>query len=333
MKIKIEALSIQLGGKRLLDNLYISIKDGEQWAVTGPSGSGKSMLGKAIAGRIFFRGKIEFFDQTYQHFSPKILLIEQQHQFKNKSNVSQFYYQQRFNSADSDDTTIVESLIEEIEPQRNDKWIEFFDLGPLLKKPLIQLSNGENKRLQLAKAMIQSPELLILDNPFVGLDKNGRNSLQTALDMIVAQGTTILLIAPLDDLPKCISHVAVLHDGNLIASTTKAEALLSTRVVKKIASTPAKMVYSLLDKVAAFNFVDAVNMQDVTISYNGKDILSRINWIVKKGERWCVTGGNGAGKSTLLSLVTADNPQAYANKIYLLLVIFHQNFICFSIRE
>jgi molybdate transport system ATP-binding protein len=66
-----------------------------------------------------------------------------------------------------------------------------------------------------------------------------------------------------------------------------------------------------------FPFNEVVRMKNVNISYNGKSILSNINWTIKKGERWAVAGPNGAGKSTLLSLITADNPQAYANDIWL----------------
>jgi molybdate transport system ATP-binding protein len=58
-------------------------------------------------------------------------------------------------------------------------------------------------------------------------------------------------------------------------------------------------------------------MNKVNIKYNHRTILDNINWEVRKGERWAVSGPNGAGKSTLLSLVNADNPQAYANEIYL----------------
>jgi molybdate transport system ATP-binding protein len=58
-------------------------------------------------------------------------------------------------------------------------------------------------------------------------------------------------------------------------------------------------------------------MKSVQVRYGDKQILRDINWEVKKGERWLLTGPNGAGKSTLLSLITADNPQAYSNEIYL----------------
>ena len=58
-------------------------------------------------------------------------------------------------------------------------------------------------------------------------------------------------------------------------------------------------------------------MKNVTVEYGDKKILDNINWKVMQGERWLLTGPNGAGKSTLLSLITADNPKAYANEIYL----------------
>ncbi len=58
-------------------------------------------------------------------------------------------------------------------------------------------------------------------------------------------------------------------------------------------------------------------MENVCIQYGNKRILDNITWAVKRGDCWNISGPNGAGKSTLLSLITPDNPQAYANEIYL----------------
>src|SRR3546814_2601873 len=54
-------------------------------------------------------------------------------------------------------------------------------------------------------------------------------------------------------------------------------------------------------------------MRDVSVRYGDTQVLDKINWTVKHGERWVLSGPNGAGKSTLFSLINADNPQAYAN--------------------
>ena len=58
-------------------------------------------------------------------------------------------------------------------------------------------------------------------------------------------------------------------------------------------------------------------MRNVSVQYGDKIILDKVNWKVMKGDRWLLSGPNGAGKSTLLSLITADNPKAYANSIFL----------------
>lgn len=58
-------------------------------------------------------------------------------------------------------------------------------------------------------------------------------------------------------------------------------------------------------------------MEHVSIRYGNRTILKEVDWEVKNGEKWALSGPNGAGKSTLLSLIYADNPQSYANTLYL----------------
>jgi len=72
-----------------------------------------------------------------------------------------------------------------------------------------------------------------------------------------------------------------------------------------------------LRQPAKVDFAIAVKMVDVVIRYGETTILKGIDWEVRNGERWSLSGPNGAGKSTILSLITADNPQAYANTIWL----------------
>lgn len=317
VKVSIENVSVTLGGKTILSQINLNLQKDEHWAIIGPSGSGKTTLAKAICHSIFFRGKIEISNLTNPEIKPNVILIEQQHRFKNKSNVENFYYQQRYNSTDKEDASTVEEELNtsSYNKEEKEKWVAFFSIQHILTKPMIQLSNGENKRLQLAKAMLKKPDLLILDNPFIGLDTRGRSSLKLALNEITTQGISIILIAAEQDLPSCITNVAFLENREIAIREFKQEFLshegkgnikLIDNMLLKKCFTAQKIDYNL-----------AIKMVNVNIQYNQHKILSNINWEVKAGEKWCLTGPNGSGKSTLLSLITADNPQAYANEIYL----------------
>jgi molybdate transport system ATP-binding protein len=315
MQITLKHVSVVLNNKKLLDDINLTIDNNENWAIVGKSGSGKTTLAKAISKQIFHHGEIS--TTTMNPKDSKIAFVPQQHQFKNKQNIHLFYHQQRFNSIDTEDTLTVAELLENKIDKKENKWISFFEIEPLLNKPMIQLSNGENKRLQLTRALQDDPQIIILDNPFIGLDKSGRAVLQNALDQLAQLGKKIILICNPKDTPNCITHIAYLHQGKLALQGTK-ELILKkletqeTNSPSLITSSISKLYQPVFD-----DFEKAVELQNVNIRYNEKVILENINWTINKGEKWCVSGPNGSGKSTLLSLITADNPQAFANQIWL----------------
>jgi len=305
-------VSVNTGGNQVLAPVNLIIHQREQWAIIGHSGSGKTTLAHVFQGKVFYRGTLiyHFSENSNDH----IELVEQQHHFKNLTNTSNFYYQQRFNASEAADSITVANALEGYTDWGN--WIELLHLNTLLAKPLLQLSNGENKRLQLAKALLANPALLILDNPFIGLDAEGRKTLHTILGSVCLKGIHIILITSPAELPACITHVAVLEKGVLLSAQKKQD-YLQYPVTVNTRSDVNTALLRQLQEPAETGFNMAVKMDGVTIRYGEKIILNKINWQVKKGECWNVSGPNGAGKSTLLSLITADNPQAYANKIIL----------------
>ena len=94
--IEIIDLSAKRSGVTVLTNIELSIHDGEQWAILGNSGSGKTSLALALTGQLFYTGKINF------HTNESIDLVEQQHRFRTLSNTNDFYYQQRFQSQEDE---------------------------------------------------------------------------------------------------------------------------------------------------------------------------------------------------------------------------------------
>ena len=306
-----EGVSVKLGGSTLLDQLDWTVYPGEQWAITGPSGSGKTVLAHTLLGTHFHTGRINTSAQ-------RIAVVEQQHRFRNRPGSTSLYYQQRFNSSDADQTITVEQELREYAGWEGqpDHWLDDLHIRPLLNKPLIQLSNGENKRVQLGIALLNQPELLILDNPFLGLDAEGRATLHAIINHLTTRGIQIMLITSPHELPESITHVGQLTNGKWTFLGSRSA--FHPEEKRDVAHLDPVLLGDLRSNFQqSEDFLLAVKMVDTSIKYGEATILDHINWEVRKGECWNVSGPNGAGKSTILSLITADNPQAYANEIWL----------------
>ncbi len=311
--LTLEGVSVQIGGTPLLDNLDWTITPGEHWALTGPSGSGKTVLAHTLLGRHFHTGQITL--------TQRAAIVEQQHRFRNRPGSTELYYQQRFNASDADQTiTVAQEIADAGWPEPDPAVIDLLHIDPLLQKPLIQLSNGENKRVQLAIALLNTPDFLILDNPFLGLDVEGRATLHDIINKLPQAGIHLLLITNPHELPTAITHVAQLVQGKWGYTGNKAGYHAGDQLQDKPNLDAALLEHlrtTTTGPAGPQDFTFAIRMIDTTICYGETTILKDIYWEVRKGERWNVSGPNGAGKSTLLSLITADNPQAYANEIWL----------------
>lgn len=296
----------------------------EHLAIIGSSGSGKTTLAKALSGKIFFGGTIEFGFEK-----PTINFIEQHYHFKNRSNTHDFYYQQRYNSFDSNDAL---SVIEELQTVSDDEQkinslLQRLHLSHKAQSPLLHLSSGEHKRFQLIKALLVPSQILILDEPFVGLDISSRKQLHNILNEIAAKGTQIILITDAGEIPSCITHIAHLEKGRLKNFSEKSSFDFSEIITQKafynINPNNLPIAKSKADRCSPSSggvrggWGSVVKMINVSVQYGDKKILHNINWTIQRGEKWLLKGHNGAGKSTLLSLIYGDNPQAYANEIYL----------------
>jgi molybdate transport system ATP-binding protein len=315
--IILKNVSAQQYGKVVLNDISLVLQQGQHLAIIGESGSGKTSLAKAIAGKLFTKGNIEVTYTDDTTLQAMTVLIEQNEAFKNLSNVSDFYYQQRYNSCDAEDALTAEQELERANllNEEANTLLNQLNLTHRKQTPLIQLSNGEQKKLQLIKALLQHPQVLILDKVFTGLDVDSRKELHHIINQYAASGTTIILITDERELPACITHIAELYQGKLVQLTSRKDFLAKHPENNDHKNNP-KLTASLFTPLTE-KFEWIVKMNNVTIKYGDKTVLYNINWKVKQGERWLVKGHNGAGKSTLLSLITADNPQAYSQDIYL----------------
>ena len=335
--LSIKNASVRYLNNTLFSKLNFKVSQGEHWALIGESGSGKSALLQTIAGRFNITGgdiHYHFFDDLlspethgaeYLTWHKLIALVEPKHHFKNLSNTSNFYYQQRYNSSDSEDALTVDEYLDSIKTIAHlgsrwtlDRVVTLLDLEALRDKQLIKLSNGETKRLMLAAALMKNPVLLLLDNPLTGLDVKTRENFNLIIEEIIASGISVIMATSPYEIPDAINHVAVLKAGAVAQTMLKSDFNPQLFVNEQPDEIDHNELITLLNPESnKSNYQFIVNMNKVHVKYGDKVILNNIDWQIVPGERWALLGPNGAGKSTLLSLINGDNPQAYANDIVL----------------
>ena len=262
----------------------LDIRKGEQVALVGPNASGKSRLAAAFAGRS--GAKYITFRDSYGSYGDR-----------------NFFMQQRWNlfTLEDDPPTAGEQLRKDAlsgdDPQaalrRLDELTALFGLSAVLDEPLVTLSSGELRKFQLTRALLGGPEILVVDNPFIGLDPRTRALLTQLLARLAATTTLVLVLSRVAEIPPFVTHVIPVADG-LAGEKVPREAFLDAVLPPAV-----------------------IRMRGVTIRFGERVILDALDWTVREGEHWALTGANGSGKSTLLSLICADNPQAYACDIEL----------------
>ena len=335
---------------RMKQPVNLTVASGEQIAIVGANGSGKSRLVDIITGRYPL-----LMNEVHYDFSPSPMKLASDNikyiTFRDSYGDSDgsYYYQQRWNQHDIDEKTpTAGELLEEAfqtaekslgygmneeearqEQERRktlrDKLYEMFHLSSLLDKYIILLSSGELRKFQLTKTLLSGPRMLIMDNPFIGLDAQTRQQLMELLDVLISETDlqVMLVLSKTDDIPDFITHVIPVDNLEVHPKITL------TDYRKNAAPRPARVIddrrknsiLSLPEKQNIMNTTDAdgciLKFNNVNIRYGQRTILKNLDWTVRQNEKWALSGENGAGKSTLLSLVCADNPQSYACDIEL----------------
>lgn len=342
--IQLDKVTLRAGNRSLFPDTSWTIETGRHWAILGPNGSGKSLLASALcrqvqlsAGHIRFYFDGDGFSRSYFERGEIVRISPEDHAALTAGS----YHQARWNSIEGADSPIVADLLtgesiehfsayqvgptrisSEIYRQRRERAVDLLGIEHLLERRLIHLSNGEGRKLLLARALMQSPHLLILDDPFGGLDIESRSTLARAVDqLVVDDGPQLLILTSRpDEIPARIEQILGVDRCRIAARGTREE-IMTGSFAKRLDSpeTPSASPEISFPKLPgrAAEHRPLVELKSTSIVYDGVPILSDVDWTIFPGERWALLGSNGAGKSSLLSLILADNPQGYVNDITL----------------
>jgi len=178
---------------------------------------------------------------------------------------------------------------------------------------LQSFSSGERKKALFRYLMKSDPEFLILDNPFDHLDRQTQAELRDMLIELSDRTHMVQLASRASDLLPFIGQIGILvtdgvHWNGAVDSLSDLTRTSGAVTDAKIPSPPESNSY---DKEYL------IRLKNVDVNYGKKKVLRRINWDIKPGEFWELSGKNGSGKTTILSMITGDNPKGYGQELYL----------------
>ena len=324
----------------LVPELSWKMNEGEVWLVIGPNGGGKADFLNALAD-VNASGAVKITPNTDGLFSDifsastELVSLERAARLiqEERENDESDYIEGgvdhgrsgRFFIAQGMGIPVTSPAIQQLE---NDPSIKLCGIEKILDRGLKYMSTGEIRRTLLARALLSGKELLILSDPFAGLDVQSRTILLDFFDSIAKKSFPhiILGLERWHEVPDAVTHVIEFADKKVSFSGPRAEyeKLISERAadtkadeekqkqnfqagfeeLKQTAETPSGETDDFL-----------VEMHNVNVGWDGHQVLQNLNWSLRRGQHWLVRGPNGSGKTTFLELITGDNMQVFSNDI------------------
>lgn len=328
-RIQLNKATISFDDRFTLSEIDWIIEPHQHWVITGTNGSGKSALAAALAGV----GKIEA--GTVQGLPNNVGLVS----FEAQAEL--IAKELKKDDADIMDvislgTPVSEMIFEQCQdPELASDLVEKFGLTKLLDRAFRKLSTGETRKVMLIRALSSKPDLLILDEPFDGLDVDTLAMLQAHLASIIDTVPMVMVLNRFDEMPGFITHVAYLDkerlekkrgdkkrgDGGRLAFTVeRQDEAAFNELYQLLHLKTTDLSLPEADPASKLPALDPsqplVKLKQATIQYGDTVIVDKLDWTIEQGQHWQLSGPNGSGKTCVLSLITGDHPQCYTNDIF-----------------
>lgn len=228
---ELAGVTVQRGGSTLLDNLSLVVGEQDRWVVIGPNGAGKTTLLQLLAAQLYptdgivgllgeVVGTVDVFELRPRIGLTSSALAERIPDAEKVRDVvlSAAYavvgrWREEYDGYDLD---------------RADQLLGSMRMGGFAERTFGTLSEGERKRVQIARALMTDPELLLLDEPAGGLDLAGREALVDTLSELCLDEdspATILVTHHVEEIPLGVTHCLLLSGGRIVAAGPIAETL------------------------------------------------------------------------------------------------------------
>ena len=316
-------ITLRVRDSWLLADTNWEVRMGENWAVIGPNGAGKTTLMRAITGQIpVVAGKMMRHHPMAAPEAVGYVSFEFEQRLIDRERARD---EARYFSGRADDMLRAGDIIFQTRPGGNKRiWkidtpIDALDIRHLLDREIRQLSSGELRRIFIARALLKSRGLLVLDEPFESLDDRHRHILGATLDALMERGVQVILVSHhIESIPKKITRIIALKRGRVFCQGPPKE-VITARLIDQLYGSSSGTALKNSHKFTPIKFSSQqiIDIRKATVRYGAIIVFKNLSWRVNQGENWAISGPNGSGKTTLLRLVTGDHLQAYANEIYL----------------
>ena len=341
--ITIQNCRIENSRSTILPLVNWTMKEGENWLIIGPNGGGKADFLNALAGSFGLKftpnegDDLALFSNTFGT-SLDLVSLERAARLiqEERDNDESDYIEGGLDIGRTARMFIAQALWEGVEkgkplpPQAYEldsrAEIELTGIKKILDRGLKYLSTGEIRRTLLARSLISGKKLLLLSDPFAGLDAQSRKIIFDFIEEIIGTTSIILGMERWSEIPDAITHVLEFSNKEVSFCGPRAEYEkfmqkgLAGQKEQDIIEAPLLEQTEQAQELSGESDLDQeplVQMTDVNVAWGDNHVLKDLNWTVNKGEHWLIQGPNGSGKTTLLELITGDNMQVFCNDIKL----------------
>jgi len=317
--IVLENVDVDIDGHRVLNDIRFEISSGQHWGIVGGNGSGKSTLLALLSGRrwptpgggsrIYDFGSGPEYDAVTARERVALLGHELQDLYvaRGWNFRARNIVQSGLTRTDIPRRKVSSRLQDEAEAL-----LKHMDLGHLADRRLLELSRGEQRRVLIARSLAFDPALLLLDEPSSGLDSRSRTGLEATLMRAAEKVPIVIATHRADELPSIVTRIATLTAGRLKSDDTMIDRSLDGAAGPTVNAhqyqNPLKRQTTAPERVM-------IALEAASVRLGGRQILRKLDWELRPGDHWLVTGENGAGKSTMLRLLHAEIRPATGGKI------------------
>lgn len=321
--VQLENVDVRLAGRTVLRGVSWRWQPGEHWAVLGPNGSGKSTFLKLVRGEVWPApggvGRRLYTLDGPPHDCPAVARAhigcvspETQERYLRQDwtlNGRQIVQTGFF------DSDLLYQKPDAAQRRRAEALLEELHLQKLSRKKIQEMSQGELRKILIARALAAAPRLLLLDECCDGLDAGARGQLLELLQRVAGQGTHLLYTTHrAEEIIPAVSHVLRLDAGRMVQSEKRSDPSRATApadgpsdgAAKKISTAPVRR-----RRVPPF----LIRVRQASVFLGRRKILHRLDWQMNAAENWAVLGVNGAGKSTFLKLIAGDLHPALGGRV------------------